>query len=102
MTEIRSAWPDHPGYRIDLVPCRGTATVRVGDIELARSTRAIRVIETDHVERLYLPESDVALELLQPNDHHTVCPFKGEASYWSFTKGEPPVEDLFWTYTHPF
>lgn len=102
MTGIRSAWPDYPGYRIDLVPCRGTAVVRAGDTELARSTRAIRVIETDHVERLYFPEEDVALELLEANDHHSVCPFKGQASYWSFTKGDPPVEDLFWTYLEPF
>lgn len=102
MSTVRSAWPDHPGYRIDLVPCKGTATVKVGDIVVAESTRALRVIETDHVERLYLPEEDVDARLLRPNDHETVCPFKGRASYWSFTTGEHPVEDLFWTYREPF
>ena len=101
MSAIRSAWPDYPGYRIDLVPCKGTAVVRVGDTVVAESRHALRVIETDHVERLYLPEGDVAVELLQPNDHHTICPFKGQASYWSFTEGEA-VEDLFWTYREPF
>lgn len=102
MSAVRSAWPDHPGYRIDLVPCRGTAVVRVGDTVLARSRRAVRVIESDHVERLYFPEEDVALGLLEANDHHTVCPFKGEASYWSFVQGDPAVEDLFWAYREPF
>lgn len=102
MTQIRSAWPDHPEYRIDVVPCRGTARVRVGGTVLAESTRALRVIETDHVERLYLPEGDVRLDLLEPTDHHTVCPFKGRASYWSSTKSDPPVEDLFWAYPDPF
>lgn len=102
MSAVRSAWPDHPGYRIDLVPCRGRAIVRIGDTILAESTRAVRVIETDHVERLYLPEQDVSMGLLEANDHATICPFKGQASYWSFSKGEPPVEDVFWTYLEPF
>lgn len=102
MSTVRSAWPDHPAYRIDLVPCKGTATVKVGDIVVAESTRALRVIETDHVERLYLPEEDVAARLLRPNDQETICPFKGRASYWSFTTGEHRVEDLFWTYREPF
>jgi len=102
VTDIRSAWPDHPGYRIDLVPCTGTARVRLGDTVLAESTRAIRLIETDHVERLYFPESDVRLDLLATSDTHTVCPFKGRASYWSFTDGDRGVRDLFWWYPQPF
>ncbi len=102
MTDIKSAWPDHPGYRIDLVPCQGTARVRVGKIVLAESTRALRLIETDHVERLYFPKSDVRLELLTGSDHHTVCPFKGRASYWSFANEDPRVDNLFWTYPQPF
>lgn len=102
MSQIRSAWPDHPDYRIDLVPCRGIARVRVGDRVLAESARALRLIETDHVERLYFPQEDVRTELLEPNDHHTVCPFKGQASYWSSTMTDPPVEDLFWAYPEPF
>lgn len=102
MTDIRSAWPDHPDYRIDLVPCRGTAVVKVGGTVVAESSRAVRLIETGHVERLYFPTTDVAMDLLEPTGHRTVCPFKGRASYWSFSKGEPPVEDLFWSYLEPF
>jgi acyl-CoA thioesterase II len=102
MSDIRSAWPDYPDYRIDLVPCRGIARVRVGDVVLAESTSAVRLIETDHVERLYFPKADVRLELLEDNEHHTVCPFKGRASYWSYVKEEPVVENLFWTYPDPF
>jgi uncharacterized protein (DUF427 family)/acyl-CoA thioesterase len=102
VAEIRSAWPEHPSYRIDLVPARGTAVVRVGDTVLARSDRAVRLIETDHVERLYIPRQDVALDRLEPTDNHTVCPFKGRASYWSFPAGESAGEDLFWAYPEPF
>jgi acyl-CoA thioesterase len=62
----------------------------------------VRLIETDHVERLYLPEKDVRGAALRTSDHHTVCPFKGEADYWSVLQGDPPIEDVFWTYRNPF
>ena len=93
MAVIESAWESHPGYRIDLVPYRGVARAWHGDLLLAESTAALRVIETDHVERLYFPESDVRLELFAPNDHHTICPFKGEADYWTLTAADPAVEE---------
>jgi uncharacterized protein (DUF427 family)/acyl-CoA thioesterase len=102
VTKIKSAWESHPGYRIDLVPIVGTARVSHAGLVLAESTSAIRVIETDHVERLYIPEADVRLDLLSANENHTVCPFKGEADYWSLTASDPIVEDVFWTYRTPF
>ncbi len=102
MTVVESAWKRYPGYRIDLVPYRGLARVRHGYLVLAESSAAVRVIETDHVVRLYVPESDVRLELFEATDHHTICPFKGEADYWSLTASDPPVENVVWTYRTPF
>ena len=60
MAVIESAWESHPGYRIDLVPYPGVARAWHGDLLLAESTAALRVIETDHVERLYFPETRCA------------------------------------------
>jgi uncharacterized protein (DUF427 family)/acyl-CoA thioesterase len=102
MAVIESAWESHPGYRIDLVPYRGVARAWYGDLLLAESTGTLRVIETEHVERLYFPEGDVRLDLFTPNDHHTICPFKGEADYWTLTAADPAVEDVFWTYRDLF
>jgi uncharacterized protein (DUF427 family)/acyl-CoA thioesterase len=102
MAVIESAWDSHPGYRIDLVPCPGTARVWHGDVLLAESDRALRVIETDHVERLYFPQADVRLDLFQENDHHSICPFKGEADYWSLNETHQPVDNVWWTYRTPF
>jgi acyl-CoA thioesterase-2 len=102
MTVIESAWPSHPGYAIDLEVVPGVARAWHGDLLLAESTAAVRLIETDHVHRLYFPEADVKLELFETNDHHSICPFKGEADYWSLTASDPVVEDVFWTYRTPF
>jgi acyl-CoA thioesterase II len=99
---VVSAWPDHPGYSIDLVPCLGTAVVRVGETVVASSSKALRLIETDHGERLYLPESDVDMSLLDPSERETICPFKGRASYWSVRTAHGKESDLFWTYREPF
>ena len=101
MAVVESAWESHPGYRVDIVPYQGVARAWHGALLLAESTDAVRVIETDHVERLYFPERDVRLELLAANDSHTFCPFKGEAGYWTLTAVTPAVEDVFWTYRDP-
>lgn len=102
MARMKSAWAEHPDYVIDVVPILGTARVRHGSVLVAESTHALRVIETDHVERLYVPEGDVRTDVLEANDHHTVCPFKGEADYWSLVLGDDRLEDVLWTYRDPF
>jgi acyl-CoA thioesterase-2 len=102
MAVIESAWESHPGYRIDLVPYPGTARVWHGDLLLAESRSALRVLETDHVERLYFPEADIRFDLFEKNEHHSICPFKGEADYVTLTASDPPVENVFWTYRDLF
>jgi uncharacterized protein (DUF427 family)/acyl-CoA thioesterase len=102
VTTIESAWSRFPDYRIDLVPCRATARVWLGDLLLAESASCARLEEIDHVDRLYFPEADVRWELFAPTDHHTVCPFKGQADYWTLTATDPHEENLVWAYRAPF
>jgi len=100
--EIESAWPRHPDYRIDLVACPATGQVTYGEVVLARSDRCLLVQEQQHVDRLYFPESDVRWELFEPTEHHTICPFKGRADYWSLTGNDEVLENVAWTYRDPF
>ena len=102
MTEIESAWGKYPDYEINLVPCGATARVWYGDVLLAESDSCLRVEETKHVDRLYFPEADVHWDLFAANDHHSICPFKGEADYWSLTANDVAEENLVWTYRQPF
>ena len=102
MTKVESAWGKHPGYEINLVPLGMTARVWSGDVLLAESDACLRVEETAHVDRLYFPEAHVRWEHFEPTEHHSVCPFKGEADYWTLTTGDEPIENLIWAYRTPF
>ncbi len=100
-TSVESAWPAHPDYRIELIPCRLTGQVWDGDVLLAESNECLIVTETDHVDRLYFPESSVRWDMFAPSDLTTVCPFKGVATYWNLTGAESPRDNVVWTYRQP-
>ena len=100
--EIESAWPKYPGYRIDLEPCRAVGRVTLDGSVLAESDACLRVRETKHVDRLYFPESSVRWERFEPTDLHTICPFKGQADYWTLHGDGRTEENVVWTYRDPF
>jgi acyl-CoA thioesterase II len=100
-TQVESAWPSHPDYRIEISRCPYRGQVWHGEILLAESDDCLLVTETDHVDRLYFPESAVNWDLFTPADHTTVCPFKGRASYWSLTGAESTIPNVVWTYSSP-
>jgi uncharacterized protein (DUF427 family) len=75
--------------------------VQFGDETIA-DTRAAKLLhETGHLPVYYIPEQDVRKDLLEPTDHTTHCPFKGEASYWSLELDDERHENLVWSYEAP-
>jgi acyl-CoA thioesterase II len=102
MAAVESAWGRFPGYRVDLVPWRGRGRVRLGDRVLAESDACLIVMESDHAAQLYFPEASVAWEHFAATGHHTICPFKGEADYWTLAASDPPLENVVWAYRKPF
>jgi adenylate cyclase len=68
---------------------------------VADSRRALVLRETRLPPVYYLPREDVALNFLVPSDHHTYCPFKGTATYWSLAVGDKTVENGAWSYEDP-
>jgi uncharacterized protein (DUF427 family) len=67
---------------------------------IADTSRAVLLFETSLPTRFYLPREDVAAEL-RPSARRTVCPYKGEASYWSLTAGGREEPDVGWSYERP-
>ena len=86
-----------PYHRVDARPATAEVVVRIDGEELARSSHPLVVSETGLPNRWYLPAGDVRLDRLEPSASSTHCPYKGQASYWSF--GDRP--DVGWAYQEP-
>ncbi len=87
------------------------------DITITRHQGRLRVIfdgaviaETDQALDLkegsypivhYLPRSAVRADILSSSDHHTTCPFKGNADYHHLKVGEEIAENAVWYYPEP-
>ena len=107
MSNPAPGFATRPDYRVDLLPESRRVTVVFGGVTIADSTAAVRCEETGHGPVHYLPQKDVRLDLLHPTDHHTRCPYKGEASYWTI---EVPAENgavrrsenAVWAYPTPY
>ena len=55
------------------------------------------VVENNH----YFPKNSVKPEYLKPSDTHTICPWKGEASYYTLNVDGQENKDAAWYYPHP-
>ena len=55
------------------------------------------VVEGNH----YFPPESVSKELVTPSDHHTTCPWKGQASYYNVVVDGQENENAAWYYSEP-
>ena len=89
-----------PHKRVDVAPSSRQVRVELDGRLLAESARPTLLFETTLPVRFYLPREDVVAELL-PTSTHSICPYKGVASWWSVRVGDRVVEDLVWSYPNP-
>jgi uncharacterized protein (DUF427 family) len=55
------------------------------------------IVEGNH----YFPLETVNMEHFKQSDHHTVCPWKGTASYYNVEAGGKVNENAAWYYPEP-
>ncbi len=72
-----------------------------GDVTLAYTSRAKRVLETSHPPVYYIPSEDIRMEHLKPAEGTTFCEWKGRARYWDIETGERREERAAWSYPEP-
>jgi uncharacterized protein (DUF427 family) len=89
------------GHHVEAHPESHRVRVSLGGVVLAESDRPLVLNETGLPARYYLPREDVQMELLQPTQTRTHCPFKGDASYWAVTVDGVTHPDLVWCYEDP-
>ncbi|MGY2873358.1 uncharacterized protein (DUF427 family) [Marmoricola sp. URHA0025 HA25] len=93
-----------PFKRIKTLASARRVQVSFGDQVLADSSRGVLLLETSLPPRWYLPSADVRTDLLEPSKAHSVCAYKGRASYWSLVDaagGPDDGRDIAWSYPDP-
>jgi len=76
--------------------------VCAAEIELARTRRALRVLETAGAPTIYIPRADVDVSRLVPTRQRSFCEWKGEAHYWSAALPHGQIEGAIWSYPDPW
>jgi uncharacterized protein (DUF427 family) len=96
---IKQPGPDHP-ITIEANPAR--VVVSIAGRVLADTQNALTLREAGYRPVQYIPLSDVDVSLLEPTDHATYCPYKGDCSYYSIPTGGEKSVNAVWTYKAPF
>ncbi|MDH5798282.1 MAG: DUF427 domain-containing protein [Paracoccaceae bacterium] len=88
--------------KIRIRPVEGTWVVRAGGAVLGETSRARELDEPGRKPVVYFPREDIAMAFLERSDHHTTCPLKGQASYYSIQTKSTLIENAGWSYENPF
>ena len=91
--------PDHP---ITIEASRRRVRAAFERHVIADTTDAVVLREADYPPVYYLPMEDVEMSFLSKTDHHTHCPYKGDASYWSIYMEGRIAENAVWAYEDPY
>ena len=73
--------------------------VKHGDVVVASTTAALRILETASPPTFYVPAEDVDLDQLVEVTGSSVCEWKGRAVYWALAHA--PELPVAWSYPRP-
>jgi uncharacterized protein (DUF427 family) len=90
-----------PYHRVDALPSSRHVRVSIDGVLVAETRRPVLLFETGLITRYYVPKADVRLDLLEPSETFTMCPYKGRAGYYSARIGGSLREDVAWCYPRP-
>ncbi|MGE7137022.1 DUF427 domain-containing protein [Luteibacter sp. NPDC031894] len=95
---VKVPGPDHP---ITVQKSGGRVVVRSSDRIIADTRNALTLREASYPAVFYIPREDADMASLQRTEHHTYCPYKGEASYFSLPGDEERSINAIWSYEAP-
>ena len=103
-TNSGPGFKQYPNHRIATKPAGVRVQVKLKGEVIADTRDAIALEEAMGGKTVapvvyYIPRKDVKMERLARASHQTYCPFKGQASYYSFKDGP---ENAAWTYEQPY
>lgn len=92
---------DGPKHRLLLTPFPRRVRAEFAGATVLDTIDGALLHESNMLAKLYVPEADVDMSLLEASELTTHCPFKGDASYWSVRVGDHVAEDAAWGYREP-
>ena len=95
---VKIPGPDHP---ISVERNASRIVVMVAGRIVADTRNALTLREANYPPIQYIPREDVDMSLLERTNRVTICPYKGEASYYSITEGADRDDNAVWTYETP-
>lgn len=87
--------------QIDIRKAIGTWVVRAGGAVLAESSNALELSEGSLPPVIYFPREDVGMPFLEKTESSTVCPHKGQATYYAIHSKSSVIPDAAWSYETP-
>lgn len=92
--------PRDPHSRIDILQSSRHVRIEIDGVTVAETSSPRLLFETGLPTRYYLPKTAVRLDLLEPSDTVTRCPYKGQTVHWAAqVSGE--TKDVAWSYPAP-
>jgi uncharacterized protein (DUF427 family) len=91
--------PDHP---ITIARKHGRVRVGFAGRTIADTRNALTLKEAGYPPVLYIPRTDADMAVLTRTAHHTHCPYKGEASYFTISADGRHADNAVWSYEKPF
>lgn len=86
---------------ITITPSDATWVVHADGAVLAETSRAKALREGAREPAIYIPREDVAMALFERSPTQTTCPYKGQASYFSYVGPDGTIKDAAWSYEAP-
>ncbi|MEU8752862.1 DUF427 domain-containing protein [Streptomyces chartreusis] len=93
--------PRDPHKRVDAMPSSRHVQVEIAGTVVADTHSPVLLFETGLPTRYYIPPEDVRLDLFEPTDHRTGCPYKGRAQYWTLRGVQEAPPNIVWSYHEP-
>lgn len=93
--------PRDPYHRVDVLASSRHVRIKLAGEVVAESGRPHLLFETGLPTRYYLPREHVRMDLLEPTDTTSRCPYKGIASYWTARVAGGVHPDIAWSYSAP-
>jgi uncharacterized protein (DUF427 family) len=98
-SDMKPPGPDHP---ITISSNDKRVRVTFAGHVVADTSHALTLEEASYRPVFYIPRADANMSLLTPTEHHTHCPYKGDASYFTIQAGGRSAENAVWSYEQPF